>query len=320
MPDLGKVLFINPAHPILSDALEGMGFQCDFQTEAPKEDLAERLADYSGIVIRSRFQLDRAFLERGTQLRFIARYGVGLEHIDLEYAAHQNIPVFNSPEGSKDTVAEHALGMILNLMNHIGRADREIRAGLWNREPNRGTELMGKTIGILGYGNLGQAFARRLTGLGVKTIAYDKYKSGYGDEFAEEVDLAGLHRESDILSIHIPYETANHYFIDGAFIDAFQKPIYLINTARGLVLHTGDLVKRLVAGKVIGAGIDVIEYEEGSFAHLTIDELPEPFQQLRKANNVILTPHIAGWSHMAKKRHAEVLAGKIRKLVAIDQH
>ena len=247
------------------------------------------------------------------------RYGVGLEHIDLDYAAQRGISVFNSPEGSKDTVAEHAVGMILNLMNYIGRADREIRAGHWIREPNRGTELMGKTIGVLGYGNLGQAFARRLTGFGVRTIAYDKYKSGYGDAFVEEVDLAEFHRACDVVSIHIPYEPANHYFIDRAFIEAFDKPIYLINTARGLVLNTTDLVAQIHAGKILGAGIDVIEYEEGSFAHLSIDELPEPFQVLRRAGNVILTPHIAGWSHMAKKRHAEVLAGKIQRLIEADR-
>ena len=243
---------------------------------------------------------------------------MGLEHIDLDYAALRGIPVYNSPEGSKDTVAEHALGMILSLMNHIGLADRQIRNGQWIREPNRGTELMGKTVGILGYGNLGQAFARRLTGFGVRTIAYDKYKSDYGDEFVEEVSLAEFHRECDVLSIHIPYEPANHYFIDRAFIEAFDKPIYLINTARGMVLHTADLVGQLAAGKVLGAGIDVIEYEEGSFAHLTIGELPAPFQELRKADNVILTPHIAGWSHLAKKRHAEVLASKIADLVQVE--
>ncbi len=311
----GKVLFIDESHPILPNRLLELGFECDFRTDASRLELMDIVDEYDGIVVRSRIQLDRSFLEKAIKLKFIARYGVGLEHIDTQYAAERQIPVFNSPEGSKDTVAEHAIGMLLSLMHHISRADREIRSGKWRREMNRGTELMGKTVGILGYGNLGQAFAKRLTGFGVHVITYDKYRQHYGDSFAKEVSLAQFFASTDILSIHIPYEAANHYFIDRAFIRSFHKSIYLINTARGLVLNTVELLESLREGEVVGAALDVLEYEEGSFAKLSIEELPGTFQELRRADNVLLTPHIAGWSHMSKRRHAEVLAGKVQQLV-----
>lgn len=309
-----KVLFIDKAHPYLQEHLEKMGFQCDHHITAPKENLAEILPEYEGIVIRSRIELDAGFLAHTNQLKFIARTGVGLEHIDLDYAAQRGIAVFNSPEGSRDAVGEHSLGLLLCLMNHLSRADREVRAGQWRREPNRGVEIKGKTVGILGYGNMGNAFAQRLQGFEAqRVIAYDKFKTDYGNAFAEAVSLEKLQQESDILSIHIPYMPANHYFIDGAFLDRFQKPIYLVNTARGLVLNTADLVERLKNGQVLGAALDVHEYEEGSFAKvLDLDELPTPFQYLRQAANVVLNPHIGGWSHEAKEGHARVLVEKIK--------
>ena len=306
-----KILFIDNAHGILPETLEQNNFVCDFRVEWTKRQLEEIVGAYFGIVVRSRIKLDALFLEKATQLKFIARYGIGLEHIDLQYANKRNINVFNSPEGSKDVVGEHALGMLLNLLNHIGRSDRQIRTGHWLREPNRGTEIKGRTVGILGYGNTGQAFAKRLSGFEAKVIAYDKYKSNYGDAYAEAVDLPELFEKSDFLSIHIPYDSDNHYFIDKAFLASFKKPIYLINTARGLVLNTADLVQAIELGKVLGAGLDVIEYEETSFVNLSLASLPAPFQYLVNSEQVILTPHIAGWSHTAKKKHAEVLAQKI---------
>ncbi len=306
-----KVLIIDKPHPLLEERLERSGYQLDRQYEASRESLAERVSDCFGIVVRSRIRLDADFLSRARQLAFIARYGVGTEHIDLEYAANQNIRVFTSPEGSRDTVAEHTVGLLLMLMNHLGRADRQIRGGAWIREANRATELLNKTVGILGYGNMGQAFARRLQGFDVRTLAYDKYRTGYGDQWAEAVDLATLWLESDVLSIHIPYETGNHYFVDGRFLDRFAKPVFVVNTARGLVLHTADLLDRLQTGQVKGAALDVLEYEEGSFAKLALAELPQMFRDLLQLDNVVLAPHIAGWSHESKKRHAEVLANKI---------
>lgn len=308
-----KILVLDPPHPLLTERLEKLGLELDFNFEDPIEDLANTLDQYHGIVIRSRIKLEAPFLEKASKLRFIARYGVGTEHIDLEYASKRGIAVFNSPEGSKDAVGEHTLGMLLMLMNHLGRADREIREGDWKREPNRGLEIKGKTVGILGYGNMGNAFAQRLAGFEARVIAYDKYKSNYANQYAEAVSLERLFEESDILSIHIPYLPSNHYFIDEHFLHSFHKNIYLINTARGLVLNTADLVKAMESGKVIGAAIDVIEYEETSFVKLDLSQLPEPFQYLRRSDRTVLAPHIAGWSMEAKMGHARVLAEKIER-------
>ncbi|RMF26941.1 MAG: hydroxyacid dehydrogenase, partial [Bacteroidetes bacterium] len=254
----GKILFVSPAHPLLMELLEGAGFRCECAFEDSKEEIEKRLEDCVGVVVRSRFPIDRTFLEAGKNLRFVAREGVGIEHIDQEAARRLGIEVLTSPEGSRDTVAEHTLGLLLALMNHLPRADRQVREGQWLREANRGVEIKGKTVGILGYGNMGQAFAQRLQGFACRVIAYDKYKSAYGDAFAEEVPLETLFEEADILSIHIFYEPANHYFVNDAFLRRFRKPIYLVNTARGLVLNTADLVKHLEAGTVRGAALDVL--------------------------------------------------------------
>ena len=205
------------------------------------------------------------------------------------------------------------MGLLLALMNKLVRADRQVREGRWVREDNRGTEIRGKTVGILGYGNMGQAFARRLSGFGAEVIAYDKFKTDYGDEFAEAVSLDALFQRSDILSVHIPYTPENEYFINAAFIDRFHKPIWLVNTARGKVLHTFDLVAKLKDGKVPGAALDVLEYEDGSFTALRADNNPAPLQYLINSGQVILSPHIAGWSHESRLKHAQVLADKIEQ-------
>ena len=292
-----------------------MGIEVHAHFEMPREEVLNLLPGFHGVVMRSRLQADREFIDRGANLRFIAREGVGVEHIDMDYAAAKGIAVFTSPEGSRDTVAEHTLGLLLCLMNNLARADRQVRTGQWIREANRGYEIHGKTVGILGYGNMGTAFAQRLQGFGCRVIAYDKYKSDYGDAVAEAADLPTLHRESDILSIHIPYMPANHYFIDDAFLRAFAKDIFLVNTARGTVLDTAVLVKHLQSGHVRGAALDVLEYEETSFEFLHFEALPEPFQYLRRAENVVLSPHIAGWSYESKLSHARVLAEKIRSYI-----
>lgn len=270
------------------------------------------LPRFHGVVMRSRLRADSEFIDRGANLRFIAREGVGVEHIDMDYAAQKGIAVLTSPEGSRNTVAEHTLGLMLCLLNNLARADRQVRNGQWMREGNRGYEINGKTVGILGYGNMGTAFAQRLQGFGCRVIAYDKYKSDYGDDNAQAVDLPTLQRESDIISIHIPYMPSNHYFINDAFLGAFAKDIFLVNTARGTVLDTAALVKHLQSGHVRGAALDVLEYEETSFEFLHFEALPEPFQYLRSAENVVLSPHIAGWSFESKLGHARVLAEKIR--------
>ena len=311
-----KILFLDKAHPVLEERLRKMGYICEKELAAGKEQIEARLHEYEGIVMRSRLTLDRAFIDRGRSLRFIAREGVGLEHIPVRYAESKGIRVLTSPEGSRDTVAEHTMGMILMLLNNLGRADREVKSGQWRREPNRGTELMGMTVGIIGYGNMGTALAQRLSGFGVRVVAYDKFRKNYGDQFAEAVSLPQLQQMADLVSLHIPYMEGNHHFFNDDLIRGFSKNIFVVNTARGLVLHTADLVRHLKTGKVRGAALDVLEYEDQSFDQFRPDQLPADFQYLQQAANVVLTPHIAGWSFESKRKHAEVLARKIGEVVS----
>lgn len=314
-----KILLIDQPHPFLEDRLSKLGFELLRFYKAPMDEIWQVLPKCIGVVMRSRFSATPEFIDRGENLRFIAREGVGVEHIDVEYAASKGVQVLTSPEGSRDTVAEHAMGLLLALMNNLARADRQIRNGEWTREGNRATEIKGKTVGVIGYGNMGSAFAQRLKGFEAKVIAYDKFKTNYADGNAEEVDLETIFHESDIISFHIPYSPENHYFVNDAFLSRFQKPIFLINTARGLILNTADLVKHLKTGKVLGAALDVLEYEETSFNFLKFDQLPEPFHYLKNADNVVLSPHIAGWSFESKLGHAKALAEKIEKLMSESQ-
>lgn len=307
-----RILLIDRPHAFLIEALQSWGAELSLHYETPREEVLRLLPDFDGVVMRSRLRVDAEFLQQGSRLRFLAREGVGVEHIDLDCAARLGIEVITSPEGSRNTVAEHTLGLLLSLMNHLARADRQVRQGEWLREPNRGYEIFGKTVGILGYGNMGSAFAQRLAGFGCRVIAYDKYKTGYGDAFAEAVDLPTLQQESDILSLHIPYMPSNHYFVNDAFLSAFPKNIFLVNTARGTVLETESLVRHLQNGHVLGAALDVLEYEETSFEFLNFPALPADFQYLRQSENVVFSPHIAGWSFESKLGHAQVLAEKIR--------
>jgi len=319
MQRLQKVLLLDEPFPVLINALENMGLDPEAHYQSNSSDLLDVLGECIGIVVRSRLPIDRSLLEGAPALQWVARLGVGTEHIDLDACSERKVEVFTSPEGSRDTVAEHATGMLLMLMNRLAIADREVRQGDWIREGNRGTEIKGKTIGIIGYGNMGMAFAKRMKGFEARVLAYDKYRSDYGDAFAREVDLPTLQQESDIVSIHIPYTPENHYFIDGPFLEAFAKNIYLVNTARGTILQTADLVRAMKDGKVLGAALDVIEYEEMSFSTLQPDTLPEPFQYLRQSERTVLTPHIAGWSFESKVGHSRVLAEKIRQFYAQHQ-
>ena len=309
-----KILFLDKAHPVLEEKLLALGYLCHTDIQSPKSEVEAFVQEYFGIVMRSRFALDQHFIEKAKGLNFIAREGVGLDHIDVQFAENQGIKVLISPEGSRDTVGEHTLGLLLCLMNNLSRASRQVRAGEWIREGNRAVELKGKTVGILGYGNMGTALAQRLQGFGVKTLAYDKFKTNYGDEFASEASLGQLFDEADVLSIHIPYLPENHYFVNNAFLRNFRKNIFLVNTARGLVLNTEDLVTHLKSGKILGAALDVLEYEETSFDKFRLEKLPAPFEYLAQAGNVVLSPHIAGWSFESKEKHGRVLAQKIESL------
>jgi D-3-phosphoglycerate dehydrogenase len=311
-----RVALIDKPHPYLIEQLNSKGFTCEEVYNSTFEELKPLLANYTGIVIRSRFTLDESFLNLCPQLRFIARMGIGLEHVDLDYAHKQGIKVFNSPEGSRDTASEHTLGLILGLLHHLNRSHLEIRQGIWDRKSNRGHELRHRTVGIIGYGNIGQAVAQRLSGFGCKVLAYDKFREHYGDEYATAVSLGELQAQADVVTVHIPYADYNHYFINAAFLSTFQQPIFLVNTARGLVLNTADLVEALKSGKVIGAALDVLEYEEQAFNVLKLDSLPAAFQYLRSSPNVILTPHTAGLSLEVMEAHARVLVEKITTFIS----
>ncbi|MGB3799757.1 MAG: NAD(P)-dependent oxidoreductase [Lewinella sp.] len=307
-----NVLFLDrDAHPYLRERLIAEGHTVDLATDISRAEALGRVGDYDGLMIRSRFDIDREMLDAALpRLQFVARWGVGTDHIALDYAREKGIKVFNSPEGSKHTVAEHTVGMMLMLLNHLGRADRQVRAGEWVRRGNVGTELQYLTVGLIGYGNMGQMTARRLSGFGCRVITHDKFRTEYGDTYAEAVSLEQLQEEADVVSLHIFLE-GNRYYANRAWFDGFRKPIHLINTARGLVVHTADLVSAMQAGRVLGAALDVNEYEEQSFVQLQPADLPEPFQYLRSSDQTILTPHIAGWSVEAEEGHARTLYQKI---------
>ncbi|MDY6800206.1 MAG: 2-hydroxyacid dehydrogenase [Bacteroidota bacterium] len=307
-----KVLFVDSTHPILTEKLSNAGFYCDYNPDIEEKEIIKIISEYDGLIIRSKIKIDKTIIDKATNLKFIGRVGAGLENIDTQYAKNKDIKCFNSPEGNKDAVGEHAVGMLLCLLNNIIIADSEVRNGQWIREGNRGTEIKGKTVGIIGYGNMGSAFAQRLKGFGAKVIAYDKYKFNYSDEYVTEKTLDDLFNETDILSLHVPLTDETHLMVDNQFIHQFKKNIYLINTARGKVLKTDDLVKNLKTGKILGAALDVLEYEKTSFESLHSNErLPDTFSYLIKSNRVVLTPHIAGWTHESNIKLSEFLADKI---------
>jgi len=309
-----RVLFIDSTHKRLPEKLSEAGFIVDYNTTITPEEISNVISKYEGVIIRSKIKLDKSILDLATNLKFIGRVGAGLENIDVEYAESKGIKCFNSPEGNRDAVGEQALGMLLTLFNNIIKANSEISNGMWLREENRGIEIKGKTVGIIGYGNMGSAFAQRLKGFEANVIAYDKYKFKYSDDQISEKTLEDLFEETDILSLHIPLTEETNFMVNDDFINRFKKNIYIINTARGKVLKTDDLVKNLKSGKVLGAALDVLEYEQVSFENLHSNQtLPEAFQYLIKSKNVVLTPHIAGWTQESNIKLSEFLADKIIK-------
>lgn len=306
-----KILHIDANHSLLIDELTKHGFENVEAYQIPKEELQKSIHIYEGIIIRSRFRLDEAFLQKATHLKFIGRVGAGLENIDEAFAKQQNIQLFNAPEGNRNAVGEHALGMLLSLFNKLHSAHQEVCQGIWKREENRGYELDGKTIGIIGYGNMGKAFAKKLRGFDVEVICYD-IQPNVGDENAMQVSLSDLQKRADVLSLHTPITPETHQLIDASFIQAFQKPFWFINTARGNSVVTEDLVEALKTGKILGAGLDVLEYEKSSFEQLFEDgKLPPAFAYLTQAKNVILSPHIAGWTQESKVKLAQTIVDKI---------
>jgi len=312
-PNNIKILHLDSNHPLLWEQLQQAGFQNFEDFSSSKEAIESTISNYHGIVIRSRFKIDKTFLDKATNLQFIARVGAGLESIDCDYAISKGIQLIAAPEGNRNAVGEQALGMLLSLFNNLNKADAEVRQGHWNRETNRGHELDGKTIGIIGYGNMGKAFAKKLRGFEVTVLCHD-IQNNVGDENAKQVTLAELQQKADVLSLHIPWTPQTDKMVNTAFINSFAKPFWLINTARGKSVVTSDLVEALQSGKILGAGLDVLEYEKLSFETLFEGEKPDAFEYLLNAKNVLLTPHIAGWTHESKIKLAQVIVDKIIKL------
>lgn len=306
-----RVLFIDIVHPILEERLTKKGFICIDGTEWTREKCLAEIDRFQGIVVRSRFPIDKAFLAAATNLKFIARSGAGLENIDLETAKKNDVICFNAPEGNRNAVGEHALGMLLSLFNNLCRGNTEVRQGVWKREENRGIELDGKTVGLIGYGNNGRAFAKKLFGFDVDVLAYDKYKKNYGDQFANAVSMEEIYQQADIISFHIPQNEETLFMADEAFFKKFKKPIYVINLARGKIIRTKELLKGLQEKRILGACLDVLEYEKASFEKtLAADDNPD-FKALLKMENVIFSPHVGGWTHESYFKLSDVLADKV---------
>lgn len=308
-----RIAFLDTVHPVLEQGLVQLGWTCDNLTKTSELRIKEVLSGYQGLVIRSRFPMNEAFLESAENLEFIARSGAGMENIDVPYCESRGIVLFNAPEGNRNAVAEHALGMLLSLFNNLKKGDLEIRQGIWDREGNRGVELDGKTVGIIGYGNNGTAFAKKLRGFDVKILAYDKYKSGFGDQYVTEATLSEIQESADVLSLHVPLTPLTKGMINNRFIHQMNQPFYLINLSRGAIVNTADLMNALEMGKVKGACLDVLEYEKASFENMfdEANEMPLPFKYLIHADNVLLSPHVGGWTDASYFKLSAVLLDKI---------
>ncbi|MCB0478984.1 MAG: phosphoglycerate dehydrogenase [Crocinitomicaceae bacterium] len=308
-----KVAFLDTVHPILQERLETQEWECYDYSNTPMEKLIYLINDFDGIVIRSRFRMEESFLRHANNIKFIARSGAGMENIDEAYCQKRKITLFNAPEGNRGAVAEHALGMLLTLFNKIIKGNQEVRAGIWDREGNRGIELEGKTVGIIGYGNNGSEFAKKLRGFDCEILAYDKYKSGFGTEFVKESSPEEIQEKAHVLSLHIPQTEETIGLINRDYISKFKKSFYLINLSRGKNVITDDLVKALQEGKILGACLDVLEYEKSSFENMFTESMPAAFEYLIHADNVVLSPHVGGWTQESYFKLSNILADKILK-------
>ena len=313
-----KILHLDSNHPLLINQLNDLGFTNDEDYSSSKEDIEAKIHLYDGFIIRSRFSIDKNFLDKATNLKFIGRVGAGLENIDCDYAESKGITLIAAPEGNRNAVGEHSLGMLLSLFNKLNKADKEVRNGKWLREENRGIELDGRTVGLIGYGNMGKSFAKKLRGFDVEVLCYD-LKPEVSDENCKQVSLKELQEKADVLSLHTPQTELTKKMINADLINGFKKNFWLINTARGTSVVTKDLVAALESGKILGAGLDVLEYEKSSFENLfkkdvtsNEDEMPNAFKYLINSENVLLSPHVAGWTVESKERLSQTIVDKIK--------
>lgn len=303
-----RILQLDHNHPLISDQLSERGFLVEEDHYSSYDEILQKIEPFDGIVIRSRIPIDLNFLQNAKNLKFIARVGAGMENIDVAAAEHLGIKLIHAPEGNRDSLAEHVLGMLLLLMHRLKISSEEVKNGIWLREENRGDEIMGKTVGLIGYGNMGKAVAQRFSGFGCKVIFHDIIP-GLADKNAEQVSLEELKKQADIISLHIPLTAETHHLIDKNFIEEVRKPFYLINTSRGINIQTKCVVEAIQSGKIIGACLDVLEYETASFEK--IDPKNTDLEFLLKSEQVLITPHIAGWTHQSKQKLAQVIVDKI---------
>ncbi len=304
-----KILIADDLHPSFKQGAEDLGFIVDDFAHLNKDEILAIIENYDGIAIRTKFNLDKTFLEKAPHLKFIARAGAGLDNIDVDFATQQNIHLINASEGNSDAVGEHAMGLLLSLMNNLRKADIEVRNQIWDREGNRGYELKGKTVGIIGYGHMGKSFAKKIKNFGVQIIAYDKYKTNYSDEYVTESSMEQIVKYSDILSLHIPLTRETKYLVNEEYLYHFKKPIFFINTARGEIVDTQAILQALKNGKILGAGLDVLETEK--FPTLSKQSW---YHELINQPNVLLSPHIAGWTFESYRKISEVLVEKLKNL------
>jgi D-3-phosphoglycerate dehydrogenase / 2-oxoglutarate reductase len=307
-----NIVFADTAHPSLMERLTGAGFNCRLAEELSASNAHEVFKEADGIVIRSRILIPAGLIDQLPRLRFIARVGAGMENIDVEHATSKGIHCLHAPEGNRNAVAEHALGMLLALMNNLVRADQEVRQGIWRREQNRGHELSGRTIGLIGFGNTGSAFAQRLSGFEVRILAYDKYRHGFSCGQVEESGMDEIYENADVLSLHVPLNTETRNLVHAEMLNRFNKPIYLVNTSRGSCVNTKDLLEAMDRHQVIGAALDVLDFETTSFEQLSGEDAV--FKRLLQSEKVILSPHIAGWTFESNRRMADILFEKIMAL------
>ena len=305
-----NILIVDDIHPIFIQMAEAKGYTCDYQPKITAAEAMQIIGNYAGIVIRSKFNVDRKVIDAATNLHFVCRAGAGMDNIDEAYVAGKNITLINAPEGNMDAVGEHAVGLLLSLMNNFNIADKQIRAGSWQREANRGYELKGKTVGIIGYGFMGQSLARKLSGFEVNVIAYDKYKTGFSDQYAREVSMEEIVKYCDILSFHTPLTAETEGMVNDEYLFHFKKPIFLINTSRGKIVNTRAVLNAIDNGKILGAGLDVLETEK--FPALAEQQW---FDGLRQSGKVLLTPHVAGWTFESYRKISEVMAEKLRGFI-----
>ena len=310
-----KALIIDKVHDIMFRMFTDAGISYDYMPKITKSEFDTVIDNYEILIIRSKFKIKKEDIDHGTRLKVIGRVGAGLENIDIEYAQSKGITCLNSPEGNRDAVGEHTLGMLLNLWNKIPKAHDEIKQGIWDREANWGIEISDKTVGVIGYGNMGNAFARRIKAFTPNVLAYDKYKQNYSDEFVQESTMEDLFERCDILSLHVPLTPETKYLVSKEFISKFKKKIVLINAARGECVNTEDLVWAMEENKITGACLDVLEYEKTTFEDMFGSERPKALDYLLQSENVILTPHVAGWTNEAYIKLSSVMADKVIQAV-----